>query len=82
MGSGYHLYPHPCGLDVSGGRARTVLPQSHWLGHVVQANFQQPFDNRYLFERLKRSSVSAFLSRMKKQQSCAEPTEESAGAVA
>jgi hypothetical protein len=34
-------------------------------GWVVQANFQQPFDNRYLFERLKRSSVSAFLAQRK-----------------
>jgi hypothetical protein len=34
-------------------------------GQVVQASFQQPFDNRYLFERLRRSSVSTFLSRKK-----------------
>ncbi len=51
-------------------------------GQVVQANFQQPFDNRFLFERLKRSSVSAFLSLKIKPQRDTALTEESAGAVA
>ena len=48
----YNANIYPASVDVQAGQ-------------VVQANFQQPFDNRYLFERLKRSSVSAFLSRKK-----------------
>jgi hypothetical protein len=35
---------------------------------VGQANYQQPFDSRYLFNRLKRNSVSAFLAKKNEQR--------------